>query len=170
MLMKIRKRSACRKHIARLEALLDARTSFRDSENTALPADTDFANHLAQCAGCRAALEAAELAGNLLREARPAELGPGDFFAARVVTHIRAEQETRRAGANFWKPIEVLARKLVWASAFVLLVFSTFVYEMKPAHRTIQSPQDTAADRFPEGAPQSADEDDVLVSLAERGR
>lgn len=169
MLLNIRKRSACRKHVARLEALLDARTSSRESGDAA-PADAEFARHLEECAGCREALEAGVLAGSLLREARSPEAGPGDFFAARVGARIRAELETRRAEAEFWRPIEALAKKLVWTSALALLVLSSVVYEMRPGRNTLPQKQEMLSDRFPQPVPQPAGKDEVLVSLAERGR
>ncbi len=96
MFVKIRKPKACRKHVAQLQALLDARASLRESGNPVPPADADLRKHLVECGGCREALEAAELARRLLREARAPEAGPGGFFAARVSAHIRAKEEARR--------------------------------------------------------------------------
>ncbi len=169
MLLKIRKRSACRHRIAQLQALLDARASMPEPGNVVLSADADLTRHLKECAGCREALEAAELAGRLLRETRSPVAGPGDFFAARVSGHIRAE-EKQRTQADFWKPIEALAKKLVWASALLLVVLSSVVYEMKPGRSTMPQAPESVSDRFPEPVPQPPDEDEILVSLAERGR
>src|SRR5712691_8736279 len=139
MSLRIRKQSACRKHVE-------------------------------ECRGCREALEAAELAGRLLREARAPEAGPGGFFAARVSAHIRAKEKARRAQADFWKPIETLSKRLVWTSALLLVVLTSVVYEMKPQRNPAPQAQESVTDRFPEPAPQTPDEDEVLVSLAERGR
>ncbi len=170
MFVRIRKQKACRKHVARLQALLDARASLRESGNAAPPADADFRKHLEECVGCREALETAELAGRLLREGRVPEAGPGDFFAARVSAQIRAKEERRRAQADFWKPIEALAKTLVWTSALLLVVLTSVVYEMKPQRKPVPQAQESVTDRFPEPVPQPPDEDEVLVSLAERGR
>jgi hypothetical protein len=170
MFVRIRKQSACRKHVAQLQALLDARASLAESGNAAPPADADFRKHLEECRGCREALEAAELAGRLLREARAPEAGPGGFFAARVSAHIRAKEKARRAQADFWKPIETLSKRLVWTSALLLVVLTSVVYEMKPQRNPAPQAQESVTDRFPEPVPQTPDEDEVLVSLAERGR
>jgi len=170
MFLRIRKQSACRKHVAQLQALLDARASLAESGNAAPPADADFRKHLEECRGCREALEAGELAGRLLREARAPEAGPGGFFAARVSAQIRAKEEKRRAQADFWKPIEALSKRLVWTSALALVVLTSVVYEMKPQRNPAPQAQESVTDRFPEPVPPTADEDEVLVSLAERGR
>jgi len=170
MFLRIRKQSACRKHVAQLQALLDARASLAESGNAAPPADVDFRKHLEECRGCREALEAAELARRLLREARAPEAGPGGFFAARVSAHIRAKEEARRAQSDFWKPIETLSKRLVWTSALLLVVLTSVVYEMKPQRNPAPQAQESVTDRFPEPVPQTPDEDEVLVSLAERGR
>src|SRR6266568_7779109 len=170
MFLRIRKQSACRKHVAQLQALLDARASLAESGNAAPPADADFRKHLEECRGCREALEAAELARRLLREARAPEAGPGGFFAARVSAHIRAKEKARRAQSDFWKPIETLSKRLVWTSALVLVVLTSVVYEMKPQRNPAPQAQESVTDRFPEPVPQTPDEDEVLVSLAERGR
>jgi hypothetical protein len=170
MFLRIRKQSACRKHVAQLQALLDARASLAESGNAAPSADADFRKHVEECAGCREALEAAELAGRLLREARAPEAGPGGFFAARVSAHIRAKEAARRAQADFWKPIETLSKRLVWTSALLLVVLTSVVYEMKPQRNPAPQAQESVTDRFPEPVPQTPDEDEVLVSLAERGR
>jgi hypothetical protein len=170
MLLNNWKRGPCRKHIPQLEALLDTKNAAADSGNALVPADARFAKHLEECRGCREALESGELAGELLREARNPEAGRGDFFAVRVTARIVAEERRRLAEADFWKPMEALAKKLVWASALLLLVLSSVVYEMKPGRSTMARAQESVSDRFPEPVPQSADEDEVLVSLAERGR
>src|SRR5260370_30899029 len=101
MFLRIRKQKACRKHFAQLEALLDARASLPESGNAAPSAGADLGKHLEECAGCREALESAELAGRLLREARGPEARPGDFFAARVSAQVRPKAEQRRAPADF---------------------------------------------------------------------
>ncbi|HYL10140.1 MAG TPA: hypothetical protein VEU31_05330 [Candidatus Acidoferrales bacterium] len=150
--------------------MLKARIPGPDSGDVAVPADAEFAKHLEECRGCREALEAGELAGVLLRETRNPEGGPGGFFAARVTARIVAEEQRHLAEADLWRPMEVLAKKLVWASALLLLVLSSVVYEMKPGRSTMARAQESVSDRFPEPVPQSADEDEVLVSLAERGR
>jgi len=170
MFLRIRKQSACRKHVAQLQALLDARASLPESGNAAPSADADLGKHLEKCVGCREALEAAELAGRLLREARAPQAGPGGFFAARVSAHIRAKEEARRAQVDFWKPIETLSKRLVWTSALLLVVLTSVVYEMKPQRNPAPQAQESVTDRFPEPVPQTPDEDEVLVSLAERGR
>src|SRR5260370_4988835 len=97
MFVRIRKPKACRQHVAQLQALLDARASLRESGNPAPPADADFRKHLEACECCREALEAAELAGRLLRQGRAPTAGPGRFYAAPVAAQLLANEQKRRA-------------------------------------------------------------------------
>ncbi len=170
MLWNIRDRSACRKYLARLEALADARRESSDSDNVALPEDAELRRHMGKCRGCRESLESMRVAGELLRDARPPQAGPDGFFAARVIARIREEEGKRLADSDFWAPIEALSRKLVWTSALVLLLLSSILYEMRPAQSALPQGQETLSDRFPQPVPQPTGKDEVLVSLAERGR
>lgn len=167
MLLKLTKSAPCRRYVAQLEEAIPG-ANVAAGESTLSSANPSLAAHLRECHRCREALRDARLAGGLLREVRQPHSLPDDLFASRVIAGIRAKEEKLHLQFEFWNPIEVLARRLVWASSVLLLVLSSALYQMR-ASGSPAIAQDTIVDRYPDLVPdQPANKDEVLVSLAEK--
>ena len=96
---------------------------------------------------------------------------PEPWFASRVMAAIAAREEELSEAARAWLAVPKLAARLSLASAALLLVASTWLYE-KPAGPRQQSPSGaTISQEYLFEAPQPpASQDDVLISMAEENR
>ncbi len=155
-------RTACKQYEARLEDLLEGGTE---------PAVPELAAHLERCDGCRRALEVAQFGRELLREALEPAGEPGAAFAARVVANIRFEEARRLSSGAFWRPLERLASRLALSAAAALLVLAVYLFEYAPPRHPDQiGAQGGVTEVFSDPAARPpANQDDVLMSLAERG-
>ncbi|MGO9640124.1 MAG: hypothetical protein ACLP1Y_02305 [Candidatus Acidiferrales bacterium] len=144
---------ACRGHEDRLESALEGY------------ADAEFAAHLEKCAGCRAALDRARQAGELLLETQERTPDPGNWFATRVMARIR-EEERRRVTSLLWGPIESLASRLAMGVGMVLILLCAYVYESSPRQVPAANGQAEVASEFPQQPSHPADKDEVLASLS----
>ena len=163
MFRKLNGGSQCRKYEARLEDYLDG------------PGDAELTAHIAECAGCRAALEDSRLGGQLLRDAwEPTtewNTRPSGAFAAGVVARIREEKLRAESPAAFWNPLEFLASRVSLTAAVLLLALSVYLAGFSPKRAIVPASAPatelTAMD-FPQppGDPDSNEE--VLQSLVER--
>jgi predicted anti-sigma-YlaC factor YlaD len=152
-------RTGCRSYEARLEdAVVEGAAHVEPGSALAL--------HLGQCAACREALDNAVLASRLMRHAGDAAVEPSEAFVTRVMAAIR---EAGRAGpAAIWRPLELLASRLALVAAVVLLALAVYLREFAPPRGTAASNGQTEIGAgLPEPALPPANEDDVLVSLAE---
>ena len=125
--------------------------------------------HSAACADCRAAMENILVARSLLA-ALPsnAELG-GPWFASRVMAAIAARKAELSRAADTITFLPKLASRLTWASAVALLLASTWLYQKSASTPTKPVATDITGEPIADNtAP--ADNDEVLVSLAERPR
>jgi len=153
--------TACKGYEARLEDLLEGGTD---------PAALELAAHLKRCGGCRQALEAAQFGRELLCEVLEPAGEPGAAFAARVVANIRFEEARRLSAGAFWRPLERLASRLALSAAAALLMLAVYLFESAPPRRPNQiGTQGGVTEVFSDPAAQPANQDDVLMSLAERG-
>jgi hypothetical protein len=127
-------------------------------------------NHGASCPECRVAAEEL-LSVRALLKALPAPAAvPDPWFAPRVMAAIAArETETSRAG-SYWSAVPILAARLALASAALLLVVSTWIYERPPTAPARTPSADSAPESLFENSPPPANQDDILISLAERPR
>jgi predicted anti-sigma-YlaC factor YlaD len=133
--------------------------------------DAVLAEHLRQCADCRAALENSRLAGDLIRQAWNPVSEPRSAFLAGVLAKIREEKVRSESPAAFWNPLEFLASRLSMTAAALLLAISIYIVGFAPGHSPmppVPSRTELSASDFPQppGDPDSNEE--VLVSLAER--
>jgi hypothetical protein len=131
-----------------------------------LPADGRA--HFADCRSCR------EIAQELLatRELLLGALAPtedgGPWFVKRVLSAIAAREREMAFPASAWSMVPRFASRLAWATAVVLLAGSTWLYR----GATPSAPRQPAAASsqeylFEAPAPQM-NQDDVLISMAER--
>lgn len=124
--------------------------------------------HAASCAECSVAVDELLSARALLRALPAHSNTPAPWFAPRVMAAIAAkESELRRAGSP-WAAVPRFASRLALATAAMLLVVSTWVYQRPvtaPANRTVA---DAAPESLFDTSQPALSQDDVLVSLAER--
>jgi len=155
-------RSGCQAYEVLLEDYLNAELSAEDAK---LAAD-----HLADCAACRAAVKRANASTRLLRAAEPSP-DPGPAFARMVMARIRsAENEKAASRANFWQPFVSLGWRFAATATFALAALVT--YNAGWLHRSqpnvaLQRP---TVDIFaPEPARAPATGGEVLMMVADTG-
>ena len=85
------------------------------------------AAHLRTCSACSAASEAVLQGREILRFAGEAAGDPGPFFTRRVMSRITALDPRPGQETSFWKPLELFARRAVWASAGAVAVLVVYV-------------------------------------------
>ncbi len=154
---------ACREYETRLGDLEDYLSGRLETK-----AAEAVAGHLAGCAACREAVEAAEVSRRLVRAARPPVGEPGPTFAVRVRAAIRTEEARWLARGEFWRPLEVLAWRLSWSAALVLALLVAYLFsgDLRRATPPV-SRQPEIREIFPEPT-QPASRDEVLLTLAEK--
>ena len=84
------------------------------------------AAHLHACASCAAAVDATLHGRSILRLAGDAVEDPGPFFTRRVMSRIRALDQRSGPERSFWKPLEILALRAVWASAAAITLLVAY--------------------------------------------
>jgi len=162
---------ACPEYEARLEEALGQGGDLQASaESAGVLQDAALAAHVGVCAGCRQALQAAREAQALLRSGLEATGEPHPGLATRVLAEIR-QREGRAEGAwELWAPIEILARRLAWAAALVLLVLGAYELGVLDAsHRTEMTSANEMREIFPDPNRLPLDEDEVVERLAGNG-
>ena len=135
----------------------------------AVNADAALNVHLRECAPCLEAVETALLASQLVREAqRPVKAAGSEAFVTRVMAAIR-EQELRLTGwSAIRRPLELLASRVALVAAVLLLGLSFYVAELAPPpDTTTGSTQAEIGAGLPERPNLPANEDEVLMSLAD---
>ncbi len=126
--------------------------------------------HLADCGSCReaaqdffAAREIFKGVASQAEEARP-------WFATRVMEAIRAQERELALPASLWSAFPRFASRLAWAAAVVLLAGSAWLYE-RPVTAPNKAPAAASAQEYLFEAPAPAmNQDDVLISMAEKNQ
>jgi len=109
----------------------------------------------------------AEFSRRVVRACRlpTGEVSPA--FFRRMWAAIRAAEAERAAQGVFWKPLEILARRLSWSAAVALALLAVCLFTFNPPREVPQvSRQTEIREIFPE-PPQPANRDEVLLALAE---
>jgi predicted anti-sigma-YlaC factor YlaD len=149
----------CRKYEARLEDYLQGAP------------DSELDEHLRRCSDCSAALDNSRVAGDLIREAYEPASEPHPAFLAGVLARIREEELRAESPAAFWSPLEFLASRLSMTAAVLLLALSAYLVGFAPRREpATQLPNRTelSASDFPQPPSDPGNDEEVLVSLAER--
>lgn len=96
------------------------------------------AAHLRSCAGCAAAVESTALGRSILRMGSEAVEDPGPFFTRRVMSRIQTLDQRSASEKSFWKPLEILALRAVWASAAAITLLVAYAnMPNAPARTTV---------------------------------
>lgn len=159
--------SSCKRHEKELGTLAEEAPEGLPLEALIEQAGSTLRGHLLSCEACRVLLRDSLEGRQLLREAYSPAQDPGTVFTGRVMAEIRSREAQRFPTANLWFAVHTLAVRVAWVAALVLLVCSGWLYEYQPAQPAPSAAQESAADRFLERAPQPANPDEVLISLAE---
>lgn len=122
--------------------------------------------HLSACGDCRAAADEMAATRELLKLPREAAT-PRPWFAPRVMAAIAAREAELRRSLDAWVVVPRLASKLTWASAFALLLASTWLYTRPVSVPSRPVLTDITGEPVWENQPQVSI-DDVLVSMNER--
>src|ERR1700738_4487329 len=115
--------------------------------------------HLAACPRCQAAADDIAMSRALLREVPARAALPGPWFAPRVMAAIAARESELRQSLEAWAAVPRLASRLTLASAVVLLLAGTWLYERPkpvPTAAANQTVVESLFDSPPYAGPQDA--------------
>jgi len=126
--------------------------------------------HFADCRSCREALQDMRATREMLLGAvAPAEDG-GPWFAKRVLSAIATRERQLAFPVSAWSMVPRFASRLAWATAIVLLAGSTWLYQ-RSTPSTIRQPAAASSPEYLFEAPAlPMNQDDVLISMAERNQ
>jgi hypothetical protein len=140
----------------RLGDALDA-----DAETSAL--SSSQRKHLAACPDCQAAADDILMSRTILREVPARAALPGPWFAPRVMAAIAARESELRQSLEAWAAVPRLAARLTFASAVVLLLASTWLYE-RPRPVPTSAANQSAVESLFDSAPYAGPQDDALLA------
>lgn len=124
--------------------------------------------HFAGCKNCRDAAQDLLAVREIFKGAATHSEGAGPWFTRRVMAAIAAREQELALPASPWTAIPRFASRLAWITAVVLLAGTTWLYE-KPAASPSRQPTAAASPEYLFEAPQAPmNQDDVLISMAER--
>jgi hypothetical protein len=124
--------------------------------------------HFRACAACAESARELLTTRELLAGIAPAGAEPRPWFTTRVMAAIAAREREIEDAGRTWLAVPRFASKLALASGALLLIASTWLYERPPSERgnlpsAVKSPEYL----FEAPAP-PMNQDDVLISMAER--
>jgi len=126
--------------------------------------------HFADCKSCREALQDMRASREMLLGAiAPAKDG-GPWFAKRVLLAIAARERELAFPVSPWSMVPRFASRLAWASAIVLLAGSTWLYQKATPVPAKQPAAASSPEYLFEAPAPPMNQDDVLISMAERNR
>ncbi len=126
--------------------------------------------HFTACGNCR---EAAQdlLATRVIFTGVASRAGQtGPWFATRVMGAIRSQERELALPASLWGAVPRYASRLAWISAIVLLAGSTWLYERPMAAPNKQPAAASSQEYLFEAPAQPMNQDDVLISMAEKNQ
>jgi hypothetical protein len=128
--------------------------------------------HFAVCRNCQDAardlLAAGEVFKGMAPRAEEEEARP--WFASRVMAAIAAREKELSEVASAWLAVPKFASRLALASGALLVVASTWLYE-RPYKVPAKPPTVAATQEYLFEAPQPPmNQDDVLISMAEKNQ
>jgi len=126
--------------------------------------------HLADCGSCQEAAqdvlatrEIFQGVASLAEEARP-------WFATQVMEAIRTRERELALPASLWSAFPRFASRLAWVAAVVLLAGSAWLYE-RPVAAPNRAPAAASTQEYLFEAPlPPMNQDDVLISMAEKNQ
>lgn len=119
--------------------------------------------HFAVCADCRTTAQELLAAREILRRVSASAAEPGPWFVTRVMAAIAAKEQELSEVAKTWLAVPRFASRLALASAAVLLVGSTWLYERPFPAPVSQASAVAAQESLFESPASTANQDDVLL-------
>jgi anti-sigma factor RsiW len=151
-------RNACGEWEGLLEDFLDGALSRHAADQVSA--------HLARCASCQEAMDAARASARLLRAGCGPVEDPGPVFARRVMALIREEEAK---GSRFLAPLESLAWRLALSASLVVALL--IGYGLRPragSQVAVTSARQARTEEiFPDPDQQPASRDEVLLEIAQ---
>jgi hypothetical protein len=162
-------RVGCRDYQMQLEDAASAVPGAKEIPDLLAALSGSQKEHVAACADCRSAAENILAARALLAQLPSnAELG-GPWFPQRVMAAIAARRAELSRAADTLTFLPKLAARLTWAAAIALLLASTWLYQ-KPISTPAKPVLTDITGEPLADSTTPANNDEVLVSLAERAR
>ena len=124
--------------------------------------------HFAECESCREAAQDLLTAREIFKGVASHAEGEGPWFSRRVMAAIATGERELALRVSPWTAVPRFASRLAWVTAIVLLACSTWLYE-RPAPVAKKQPAAVASPEYLFEAPAPPmNQDDVLISMAER--
>ncbi len=128
----------------------------------------DHRAHFAGCRSCRDTAQDLLAAREIFKGVAAHSEEAGPWFARRVMAAIAARERELALPVSPWAAIPRFASRLAWVTAVVLLAGTTWLYE-KPVTAPSRQPVAASSPEYLfEAPPQPMNQDDVLISMAER--
>jgi predicted anti-sigma-YlaC factor YlaD len=163
-------REACGQFQDELETAASAGSLAATPEELRAALTVACQEHASSCEECRASVEELLSARALLRVLPARSKTPAPWFAPRVMAAIAAkEAELRRLGSP-WAAVPRFASRVALASAAMLLVVSTWVYQRPVAAPAKEPSVEAVPESLFDSSQPTLSQDDILVSLAERAQ
>jgi hypothetical protein len=161
--------SNCSTFRTQLEDAASAAPAAKETKELLAALPPALQEHASACAECRAAVENI-LASRALLSALPsnAEMG-GPWFTSRVMAAIAARKAELSRAADAWTFLPKLAARLTWASSIALLLASGWLYQRPASNPPKAVMTDITGEPLVDN-PAPANDDEVLLSLAEKPR
>lgn len=125
--------------------------------------------HIAACASCQEAAKDLLATREIFKGITSSSQTERPWFAARVMAAIAVRERELSEAASTWLAVPKFASRLALASAALLLVASTWLYERPLSTPNQQASYLAAQESLFETAP-PANQEDVLVPLQENNR
>jgi hypothetical protein len=126
--------------------------------------------HLAACESCQEAAQDVLATREVFRAVASHTEQPQPWFATRVMEAIRARERELALGASLWSAVPRFASRLAWVAAVVLLAGSAWLYE-RPVAAPNKAPAASSTQEYLfEAPPSPMNQDDVLISMAEKNQ
>jgi hypothetical protein len=126
------------------------------------------AAHFHACPDCEQAARELLAAREIVRQVSPPASESAPWFTERVLAAIAVREKELEEAAGTWLVVPRFASRLALASAALLLIASTWLYE-RPSAEKMNPPAAVATPEYLfEAPPPSMNQDDVLISMAER--
>ena len=126
--------------------------------------------HIAACVSCQEAAQDLLATREIFKGVASFAAKERPWFATRVMAAIAARERELALAASLWSAVPRYASRLAWISAVVLLAASTWLYE-RPFVAADKQPAAAAFQEYLFEAPaQPMNQDDVLISMAEKNQ
>ncbi len=130
----------------------------------------DHRAHFAGCRSCRDAAQDLLAARGIFKGVASHSEEAGPWFARRVMAAIAAREQELALPVSPWTAIPRFASRLALVTAVVLLAGSTWLYESPMAALNKQPAAASSQEYLFEAPQQPMNQDDVLISMAEKNQ